>query len=69
MQKQNTEVLPDLYTNFAQFKYAVGNMGPSTDIKYDMYILYYTIYILLRHLTGIRCYLKIIADFGLFLYL
>ncbi|EMS49403.1 Pre-mRNA-processing factor 39 [Triticum urartu] len=39
MQKQNTEVLPDLYTNFAQFKYAVGNMGPSTDIKYDMYIL------------------------------
>lgn len=51
MQK-NTEVLPDLYANFAQFKYAVGNRGLSTDFKYYMYIL------LLRHLTGIRCYLN-----------
>jgi hypothetical protein len=50
MQKQNTEVLPDLYANFAQFKYAVGNMGIYTDIEYAMYILFYAMCFLQGHL-------------------
>ena len=68
VQKHNTEVLPDLYTNFAQFKYVVGNRGLYTDIKYAMHIFFYAICFLQRHLHVVLSENNP-ADIGLFLYM